>query len=249
MAGHSKWAGIKHRKAVTDARRGKLFARLIRGVEVAARDGGTSNPTNDMTLAAAVDRAKQYAVPTDTIERAAKRGAGELNEEVRYERVLYEGYAPSGVAVLVETLTENRNRTGQEIRTTFTRGGGSLGEPGSVAWMFERKGLIAVDAAAAEDDVLTAAADLGADDVRRQDDRWEIVCEAKDFASIRAGIADRGLGVSGSELTMLPQSTVPLDGSNAGPVLHLLDVLEDLDDVQNVFTNFDVPDEVLAVLS
>jgi YebC/PmpR family DNA-binding regulatory protein len=249
MAGHSKWAGIKHKKAVTDARRGKLFARLIRGVEVAARDGGTSNPANDMTLAAAVDRAKQYGVPTDTIERAAKRGAGELNEEVRYERVLYEGYAPGGVAVLVETLTENRNRTGQEIRTAFTRGGGSLGEPGSVAWMFERKGLIAVEPAAAEDDVLAAAAELGAEDVRRQDDRWEIVCDAKDFAPIRAGMADRGLGVTSSELTMLPQSTVPLDGSGAGPVLHLMDVLEDLDDVQNLFTNFDVPDEVLAVLS
>lgn len=250
MAGHSKWAGIKHKKAVTDARRGKLFARLIRGVEVAARDGGTSNPANDMTLAAAVDRAKQYGVPTDTIERAAKRGAGELNEEVRYERVLYEGYAPGGVAVLVETLTENRNRTGQEIRTAFTRGGGSLGEPGSVAWMFERKGLIAVDAAAAEEDeVLAAAADLGAEDVRQQDDRWEIVCDAKDFARVRAGLADRGFGVTSSELTMLPQSTVPLDGSGAGPVLHLLDVLEDLDDVQNLFTNFDVPDEVLAVLS
>jgi YebC/PmpR family DNA-binding regulatory protein len=168
---------------------------------------------------------------------------------VRYERVLYEGYAPGGVAVLVETLTENRNRTGQEIRTAFTRGGGSLGEPGSVAWMFERKGLIAVEPAAAEDDVLAAAAELGAEDVRRQDDRWEIVCDAKDFAPIRAGMADRGLGVTSSELTMLPQSTVPLDGSGAGPVLHLMDVLEDLDDVQNLFTNFDVPDEVLAVLS
>ncbi len=249
MAGHSKWAQIKHKKAVTDARRGKLFARLIRGVEVAARDAGTSKPENDMTLAAAVDRAKQYAVPMDTIERAAKRGAGELNEQVRYERVLYEGYAPGGVAILVETLTENRNRTGSEIRTAFTRGGGNLGEPGSVAWMFERKGLVAVDGKMSEEEVLGAAADLGADDVRRLDDRWEIVSEAKDFARIRDGIAARGLPIDTAELTMLPQSTVPLDGDGARPVFNLLDVLEDLDDVQNVYTNFDVPDEVLAVLS
>ena len=249
MSGHSKWASIKHKKAVVDARRGKLFAKLIRGVEVAARDAKTSKPENDMTLAAAVDRARQYRVPADTIERAAKRGAGELGENVRYERVLYEGYAPGGVAVLVEALTENRNRTSAELRSVFTRNGGNLGEPGSVAWMFDRQGLVVVDAAASEDDVLAAAAEAGADDVRRTDDGWEIVCDAKDFARVRDGIAASSLAIDRAELTMLPQSTVPLDAAGARPVLRLMDAIEELDDVQEVYTNFDVPDEVLAEVS
>src|SRR5438067_13361865 len=166
MSGHSKWASIKHKKGIVDARRGKLFAKLIRGIEVASREGKTSNPENDMSLAAAWDRAKSGGVPSDTIERAAKRGAGETGENVHYERVLYEGYAPGGVAILVEALTENRNRTSAELRSVFTRNGGNLGEPGSVAWMFERLGLVVVDGSASEDDVLAAAADAGADDVR-----------------------------------------------------------------------------------
>ena len=249
MSGHSKWASIKHKKAATDARRGKLFAKLIRGVESAAREGGTSNPANDMTLAAAVERAKQYSVPTDTIEKAAKRGAGELDEGVRYERVLYEGYAPGGVAVLVEALTENRNRTSAELRSVFTRGGGNLGEPNSVAWMFERLGLIVVDGNASEDDVLAAAADAGADDIRNTDDGWEIVCPAKEFAHVRKAVADSGLTIERSELTMLPQSTVPLDAAGARPVLRMMDAIEELEDVQEVYTNFDVPDEVLAEVS
>ncbi len=249
MSGHSKWASIKHKKAATDARRGKLFAKLIRGVESAAREGGTSNPANDMTLAAAVERAKQYSVPTDTIEKAAKRGAGELDEGVRYERVLYEGYAPGGVAVLVEALTENRNRTSAELRSVFTRGGGNLGEPGSVAWMFERLGLIVVDGSVSEDDVLAAAAEAGADDIRNTDDGWEIVCPAKEFAHVRNAVADSGLKVERSELTMLPKTTVPLDASGARPVLRLMDAIEELEDVQEVYTNFDVPDEVLAEVS
>jgi YebC/PmpR family DNA-binding regulatory protein len=249
MAGHSKWAQIKHKKAVVDVRRGKLFAKLIRGVEVAAREAGTSSPENDMTLAAAMERAKQYAVPADTIERAAKRGAGELDEQIRYERVLYEGYAPGGVALLVEALTENRNRTSAEVRSVFTRGGGALGEPGSVAWMFERKGLIVVPGDASEDDVLSVAADLEAEDVRRQDDRWEIVSDAKELARVRTGLTNAGMTLESAELTMLPQSTVPLDAEGAGPVFRLLDALEELEDVQAVYTNFDVPDEVLAALS
>lgn len=249
MAGHSKWAGIKHKKAVVDARRGKLWAKLIRGVEVAAREGNTSNPANDMTLAAAVDRAKSARVPSETIERAAKRGSGELGEDLHYERVLYEGYAPGGVAVLVETLTENRNRTGQEIRTTFTRAGANLGEPGSVAWMFERRGLIVIGAGASEDDVLAAAADAGADDLRQEDDEWHVVTDAKDLARVRDALTGKGLEISSAELTMLPQSTVPLDADGARPVLRFLDALEELEDVQNVYTNFDVPDEVLAEVS
>jgi YebC/PmpR family DNA-binding regulatory protein len=249
MSGHSKWASIKHKKAATDARRGKLFAKLIRGVEAAAREAGTSNPANDMTLAAAVDRAKEYSVPTDTIDRAAKRGAGELADEVRYERVLYEGYAPGGVAVLVEALTDNRNRTSAELRSVFTRNGGNLGEPGSVAWMFERLGLIVVPADTSEDDVLAAAAEAGADDVRRTDDGWEVVSPAKEFARVRKSIADSGLQIERSELTMLPQSTVPLDASGARPVLRMMDAIEELEDIQEVYTNFDVPDEVLAEVS
>lgn len=246
MSGHSKWASIKHKKATTDARRGKLFAKLIRGIEVAAREGGTSNPGNDMTLAAAVERARAYRVPAETIERAAKRGAGELGEDVRYERVIYEGYAPGGVAVLVETLTENRNRTGGDIRTAFTRAGGSLGEPGSVAWMFDRRGIVLV-AGATEDDVLASAADAGADDVRSDDEgRWEIVSDVQRFAQVRDALSAAGLTIESAELTMLPQSTVPLDAAGARPVLKLMDTLEDLDDVQGVYTNFDVPDEVLA---
>ncbi len=246
MSGHSKWAGIKHKKAVVDARRGKLFAKLIRGIEVAAREGGTSNPAGDMTLAAAVDRAKSSGVPSDTIERAAKRGAGETGENINYDRVLYEGYAPGGVAVIAEALTENRNRTSSEIRSVFGKGGGNLGEPGSVAWMFERRGLIVV-ANASEDDVLLAAADAGAEDVRPQDDgRFEILTEVKDFAAVRTAIEGAGLAIEMAELTMLPQTTIGLDASGAKQVLRLLDALEDLDDVQNVFANFDIPDEVFA---
>jgi YebC/PmpR family DNA-binding regulatory protein len=246
MSGHSKWASIKHKKGVVDARRGKLFAKLIRGIEVAARDGGTSNPANNMTLAAAIDRAKASRVPGDTIERAAKRGAGELGENVHYERVMYEGYAPGGVAVLIETLTENRNRTGGDIRTALTRAGGNLGEPGSVAWMFDRRGSIFVTGAS-EDDVLAAAAEGGADDVRPDDDgRFEIVTDIQSFSSTRDAVAAAGIEVESAELTMLPQTTIALDAVGARPVLKLLDVLDDHDDVQNVYMNFDVPDDVLA---
>lgn len=249
MAGHSKWAGIKHKKAVVDARRGKLFAKLIRGIEVAAREGGSSNPANNMTLAAAVERAKASRVPSETIERAAKRGAGELGDDVMYERVMYEGYAPGGVAVLVETLTDNRNRTGGDIRTALTRAGGNMGEPGSVAWMFDRKGIIIV-VGASEDDVLAAAAEGGADDVRPSDDgRTEIVTGVQSFTATRDAVTAAGLEIESAELTMLPQSTITLDATAARPVLKLFDRLDDHDDVQNVYMNFDVPDEVLAEVS
>ncbi len=249
MSGHSKWASIKHKKGVVDARRGKLFAKLIRGIEVAAREGGTSNPANDMTLAAAWDRAKSSGVPSDTIERAAKRGAGETGENVHYERVLYEGYATGGVAVLVEALTENRNRTSSDIRSAFGKNGGNLGEPGSVAWMFERKGLIVV-ANTTEDDVILAAADAGADDVQAQDEgRFEIVTDAKDFTRVRKAVEDGGLQVETAELTMIPTTTIEVDANGARPILRLLDALEELDDVQGVFANFDAPDEAFAEVS
>jgi YebC/PmpR family DNA-binding regulatory protein len=244
MAGHSRWAGIKHKKAVVDARRGKLFAKLIRGVEVAAREGGTSNPENNMTLAAAWERAKQYRVPTDTIERAAKRAAGELGDEVNYERVLYEGYGPGGVAILAECLTENRNRTSSDLRAAFTRANGNLGEPGSVSWMFERLGSIIVNGS--EEDVFLAAAEAGADDIRESGDRWEVVCPVKDFTRVRDAIAEAGLEIENAELTMVPSTTVAVDADAARKILKLLDVLEDHDDVQDVYANFDIPEEVLA---
>lgn len=249
MAGHSKWAQIKHKKAAVDARRGKLFAKLIRGIEVAAREAKTSNPDNDMTLGAAVDRAKSYRVPAPTIERAAKRGAGELGEDVRYERVVYEGYAAGGVAVLVEALTENRNRTGSDVRAVFTRNEGNLGEPGSVAYLFERKGLITVVGPASEDAVLEAAAEAGADDATLEGEAWQITCDAKELARVRDAMAAAGLEVESADLTMLPTTTIELDAAGARPVLRLMDALEDLDDVQGVYTNFDVPDEVLAEVS
>ncbi|MEX2393307.1 MAG: YebC/PmpR family DNA-binding transcriptional regulator [Actinomycetota bacterium] len=246
MAGHSKWAGIKHKKAVVDARRGKLFAKLIRGIEVAAREGGSSNPINNMTLAAAVDRAKASRVPADTIERAAKRGAGELGENVNYERVTYEGYAPGGVAVLVETLTDNRNRTGGDVRTALTRAGGNLGEPGSVAWMFDRRGSIIVKGAS-EDDILEAAAEAGADDIRPGDDgSVEVITDVQNFGATRDAIASAGFEIELAELTMIPQTTVELDATGARPFLKLFDVLDEHDDVQAVYMNFDVPDEVLS---
>ena len=249
MAGHSKWAGIKHKKAVVDARRGKLFAKLIRGIEVAAREGGSSNPANNMTLAAAIERAKASRVPADTIERAAKRGAGELGDDVKYERVMYEGYAPGGVAVLIEALTDNRNRTVGDVRTALSRSGGKLGEPGSVAWMFDRKGIFIV-VGASEDDVIAAATEGGADDVRGSDDgRFEVVTDLQSFGSTRDAITAAGIEIESAELTMLPQTTIELDANGARPVLKLFDVLDDHDDVQNVYMNFDVPDEVLAEVS
>lgn len=246
MAGHSHWSQIKRKKAVTDNKRGKSFAKLIRDIEVAAREGGTSKPENNMTLASAIERGKAFSVPIDTIERAAKRGAGELDDGVIYERLVYEGYGPSGVALLVEALTENRNRTGSDVRAVFARGGGSLGEPGSVAWMFERKGVIVVTGDATEDDILLAAAEGGAQDATRQGDAWEVVCEMPDFAAVRDALVEAGLKVETADLTMVPTTTVPVNVDKARSVLRLMDTLDDLDDVQNVYSNFDAPDEAFA---
>lgn len=240
MSGHSHWAKIKRKKAVVDSRRGKNFATLIRGVEVAARDASTSNPENNIALAAAVERAKAASMPADTITKAAKRGAGELDEGVVYERVLYEGYAPGGAAILVEALTENRNRTGQEIRALFARRGVSLGEPGSVAWMFERKGCFIVANDSSSDDVLTAAADAGASDVSKDGDDWQIVCEMSDFGEVRKSIEASILKLESAELTMLPITTVQIEPEPAQKVIGMLEALDDLDDVQNVYTNFEI---------
>ena len=246
MSGHSKWTQIKRKKAATDERRGRLFSKLLRAIEVAAREGG-GNVEGNMTLASAVDKAREFSVPVENIERAIKRGTGEI-EGARYEEVAYEGYAPGGVAVFVEALTDNRNRTGQEIRHAFTRLGGSLGDPGSTAWMFSRKGVILVDrdAAPQEDALLETVLEAGAEDLRDAESQWEIVTEATAFKAVQNALAQAGVRVSSAELTMVPQATVRVDGAQARQVLALMDALEENEDVQAVHANFDIPEEVLA---
>ncbi|HEX3539049.1 MAG TPA: YebC/PmpR family DNA-binding transcriptional regulator [Acidimicrobiales bacterium] len=248
MSGHSKWATIKHKKGAQDAARGKLFAKLIRQVEVAAREGG-GDPVANATLRTMFQKARDASVPMDTIERAIKRGTGEL-EGVRYETVSYEGYAPSGVAVIIETLTDNRNRTGSDVRAIFSKNGGSMAEPGAVAWQFERKGVIHVPkSAASEDDLMLAALDAGAEDVSDGGDSWEITTAPSDMPAVRDAIEAGGIAVEDSDVTMLPTTTVPLaTESDARKVLRLIDLLEDLDDVQNVYANFDIPDNILELV-
>ena len=249
MSGHSKWHSIKHKKGAADQARGKLFAKLIRQIEVAAREGG-ADPDANPTLRTMVAKARDASVPVDTIERAVKRGTGEL-EGVRYEQVTYEGYAPHGVAVLIECLTDNRNRTGAEVKNVFTRYGGSLAEPGAVAWQFERKGVILVErAAATEDDLMLAALDAGAEDITDQGDTWQVTTAPTDLARVRAALEEAGIPVVSSDLAMLPTTTVTLtDESAARAVLRVIDALEDHDDVQNVDANFDIPDPVLQAVT
>jgi YebC/PmpR family DNA-binding regulatory protein len=246
MSGHSKWATIKRRKGAQDEKRSKMFAKLLRAVEVAAREGGGSVEGN-MSLASAVQKARDYSVPTDNIERAIKRGAGEAGG-ARFEEVMYEGYGPAGVAVLVEAMTDNRNRTGQEVRHTFTKMGGNLGDPGSVAWMFDRRGLITLDKATApeEDRLLEVILEEGADDLRDAGDQWEIVTEPESLRGVRSALESAGVQVASGELTMLPQTGIPVGRDKAESVLRLVEALEDLDDVQNVYSNFDIPEEILA---
>jgi YebC/PmpR family DNA-binding regulatory protein len=249
VSGHSKWSTIKRRKGAQDEKRGKLFAKLLRAIEVAAREGGPSVEGN-MTLASAVDKAREASVPTDNIERAIKRGAGETGG-AHFEEVTYEGYAPGGVAVMVEALTDNRNRTGQDIRHAFTRLGGNLGDPGSVAWMFDRRGFIVLDKAGGpdEDRILEVILDAGADDLRDSGEQWEIVTEPDAFRAVRTALEQAGIPVASAEVTMLPQAGVPVEAEKAGSVLRLIEALEDLDDVQAVYSNFDIPEEILAAQS
>jgi YebC/PmpR family DNA-binding regulatory protein len=248
MSGHSKWATIKHKKGAQDKARGKLFAKLIRQVEVAAREGG-GDVNSNATLRSMFQKARDSSVPMDTIERAIKRGTGEL-EGVRYEPVSYEGYAPNGVAVYVETLTDNRNRTGSDIRNIFTKNGGSVAEPGSVSWQFERKGVIILPkAAATEDDLMLVALDSGAEDIADQGDTWQLTSAATDLGQLRAALEEAGIAFDSADLTMLPQQTVPLESEgDARQVLRVIDALEDHDDVQNVYANFDIPDAVLELV-
>jgi YebC/PmpR family DNA-binding regulatory protein len=248
MSGHSKWHSIKHKKGAADKARGKLFAKLIKQIEVAARDGG-GDVEGNATLRAMVQKARDNSVPTDTIERAIKRGTGEL-EGVRYEPASYEGYATGGVAVYVECLTDNRNRTGQEIKNGFVRNGGSLAEPGAVAWQFERKGVILVEKqAATEDDLMLAALDAGAEDIVDEGDTWRITTAPTDLHAVRSALEAAPIPITNADLTMLPTQTVPLtDEATARGVVRLIDALEDNDDVQAVYANFDIPDDVLQAV-
>jgi YebC/PmpR family DNA-binding regulatory protein len=244
MAGHSKWANIKHRKGRQDAKRGKLFAKLIKGIEAAARAGGADVEGNP-ALATAVQKAKDASVPKDNIERAIARGAGD-DDGVDYEEIWYEGYAPGGVALYVEILTDNRNRAAADVRSTFSKHGGSLGEPGSVAYLFEQKGYLLVRGD--EDTVMLAALEGGADDVQAADDQWEITCAAGDLAAVRSAVEAEGVTVEQGEVSQIASVSVSVNEANARRVLRLVDALEDLDDVQAVHGNFDIPDDVLALL-
>ncbi len=244
MSGHSKWATIKHRKGAADKRRGKLFAKLIRQVEVAAREGGGDLDANP-TLRTMFQKARDNSVPLDTIERAIKRGTGEL-DGVSYESVLYEGYAPGGVALYVETLTDNRNRTSSEVRTLFTRNGGSLAEPGAVAWQFERKGVVILDRSVDEDELMMVALDSGGEDLADEGDTWRLTCDPSDLAGLRSALDDEGIAFASAASTMLPTSVVGVDTPDAAKaVLRLIDALDDHDDVQDVYANFDIPDDIL----
>ena len=247
MSGHSKWATIKHKKGAADKARGKLFAKLIRQVEVAAREGG-GDPEANPTLRTMFQKARENSVPLDTIERAIKRGTGEL-EGVRYEQVSYEGYAPNGVAVIVECLTDNRNRTGADIRSTFSKNGGSMAEPGAVSWQFERKGVILVPNTVTEDDLMLVALEAGAEDISESGESWQVTTPPSDLPAVRDALDGAGIPVESAEVTLLPSTTVAIDNeSEAKKVLHLVDLLEDHDDVQNVYANFDIPDSVLDLV-
>jgi YebC/PmpR family DNA-binding regulatory protein len=248
MSGHSKWSSIKHKKAATDARRGQLFTKLARAVTVAAREGG-GDPDSNYTLAAAVQKARDYSMPKDSIQRAIDRGSGAGGDADTIERVVYEGYGPAGVAVMVETLTDNRNRTSAEIRHTFDKNGGSLGEPGSVAWVFERRGVVMVDADRYSEDDLVPAIDAGAEDVTKEGDSLKVVCAAEDLAAVREAVEQAGVDIDSAELTMEPKSVVEVTGPDAAAVMRLMDALDDHEDVEAVHANFDIPAEVLEEIA
>ncbi len=248
MSGHSKWAGIKHKKAKVDAQRGRLFTRLIREITVAARIGG-GDPAGNPRLRDAIDKAKAGNMPQDNITRAIKKGTGEL-EGVTYEDCVYEGYGPGGVAILLEAVTDNRNRTTAEVRKIFSRLGGNLGEVGCVGWMFDKKGLIQVSAKGVDEEQLLAVAlESGAEDVRTEEQTFEVVTAPKDFEAVKTALEQASFPVDQSEVTMLPQSTVRIEGKTAEQVLRLMDGLEEHDDVQHVYSNFDIPEEIMAALT
>jgi YebC/PmpR family DNA-binding regulatory protein len=249
MSGHSKWATTKHKKAVIDARRGKLFAKLIKNVEVAARTGG-ADPAGNPTLFDAVQKAKKSSVPNDNIDRAIRRGAGLEAGGAAYETVSYEGYAPGGVAVLVECLTDNRNRAAADVRTALTRNGGSMADPGSVSYLFHRKGVVIVPkvGGVSEDDVLMAVLDAGAEEVNDLGESFEVTSEPGDLVAVRTALQDAGIEYDSAEAAFLPTVEVELDAEQAKRVFRLIEALEDSDDVQDVYANYSVPDSVLESL-
>ena len=244
MAGHSKWAGIKHKKAIVDARRGKLFTKLARAITVAAKEGGGDIDGNP-SLALAVQKAKDASMPKDNIERAIAKGTGAGADAESYENVVYEGYGPGGVALLIEALTDNRNRTGSEVRHALTKHGGSLGEPGSVAYLFEKRGVIVVDAERYSEDDLLPAIEAGALDIGVDDDVFEVITEPSEFQAVRAALEDAGIELQSAEVTQQPATRVPLDEDQATKLIRLIDALEDNDDVGDVHANFDVDADVL----
>jgi YebC/PmpR family DNA-binding regulatory protein len=247
MSGHSKWATTKHRKAAVDAKRGKLFARLIKNVEVAARTGG-GDPAGNPTLFDAIQKAKKSSVPNENIDRAIKRGSGQEAGAAEWQTVTYEGYGPNGVAMLIECLTDNRNRAATDVRTTLTRNGGNLADAGSVSYLFSRKGVVIVPKAGSvsEDDVLAAVLDAGAEECNDLGEAYEVVSEPGDLLAVRSALQQAGIDYDSAESSFVPSVLVPLDEEGAKKVFRLIEALEDCDDVQNVYANFDVPDEILA---
>src|SRR5687767_6784764 len=248
MSGHSRWSQIKRKKGKADVERGKLFSKILREITVAAKNGGGDAKMN-MRLKAAVESAKEANMPADNIKRAIQKGTGELPGE-QYEEITYEGYAPGGVAVMIQVMTSNRNRTAPEIRHAFERYGGNMGAAGAVAWMFDRKGVIHVDAdAAAEDDVMSVVLDAGATDMRRIEKTYEIDTPPAEMEAVRAALDTARIKIQSAEVTMVPQNTVRVEGKDASSVLKLLEALEELDDVQHVYANYDIPDELMEAIS
>jgi YebC/PmpR family DNA-binding regulatory protein len=252
MSGHSKWATTKHKKAVIDAKRGKLFAKLIKNIEVAARTGG-GDPGGNPTLYDAIQKAKKTSVPNENIERAVKRGSGAESGGADWQTIVYEGYGPGGVAFLVECLTDNRNRAAMEVRTALTRAGGSLADPGSVSYLFTRKGVVLLDKTQegrelSEDDVLTAVLDAGAEEVNDNGDTWEVVSDPGDLVAVRTALQQAGIDYDSAEAQFVPSTQIELDAEGAKKIFRLIDALEDSDDVQNVYANYDVSDEVMELV-
>jgi len=244
MAGHSKWANIKHRKAAVDAKRGKIYTKLAREITVAAREGG-GDPEFNPRLRAAIDKARKFNMPKENIERAIKRGTGEI-EGSSYEEVTYEGYGPGGVAIIVKCLTDNRNRAASEVRHAFSKHGGNLGTSGCVSWMFERKGVITIPGNVDEEELMMAAIDAGAEDIKQEDGEFVVYTEPSNLENVKESLEKSGIKVEEAKLDLIPQNTVRVEGETALKVLKLLDMLEDLDDVQEVFSNFDMPEEVMS---
>src|SRR5438270_3207450 len=250
MSGHSKWSSIKHKKGAADAKRGKLFSKLSRAIIVAAKEGG-ADPAGNLALQNAIEKARSYSMPKDNIERAIARGSGADSDAQAFETVVYEGYGPNGVAIIVEALTDNRNRTASDVRHAFDKFDGNLGGSGAVSWLFERRGVVLVDADKADEDELTlAAAEGGADDVTRDGSTFQVTSAPEALVSVRQALEDAGIEIESAELTMVPKTTIELaDESAAQKVLRLVDALEENDDVQDVYANFDIPEQVLEAVA